>query len=130
MLQEAEIALAALVYIAARVRQYASWEEFLDRLFFLAKAVSLLLLYMTDSTAALRWGIVAGRTCQAVCVPRARLPHTPRHPPVRSAFLHGPATGLRRGFRGGVPRAHGSGSAGVPGTCRGDMAGPLLCRLV
>ncbi|CAE7925078.1 unnamed protein product, partial [Symbiodinium sp. KB8] len=57
---EAEIALAALVYIAARVRQYASWEEFLDRLFFLAKAVSLLLLYMTDSTAALRWGIVAG----------------------------------------------------------------------
>lgn len=49
----------ALIYIAARMRQYTSFEEILDRAFFMSKVVTTVLLYMTEPVAALRWGILA-----------------------------------------------------------------------
>jgi len=52
----------ALLYLLARYRQYNSLDEMLDRAFFMGKALVLLMLYMTDAAATLRWLVVAART--------------------------------------------------------------------
>ena len=63
-MQEIEFTSMALLYLLARYRQYNSFDEMLDRAFFMGKALVLLMLYMTDTAVALRWAVVAARECK------------------------------------------------------------------
>ena len=62
-MQEIEFTSMALLYLLARYRQYNSFDEMLDRAFFMGKALVLLMLYMTDTAVALRWAVIAAREC-------------------------------------------------------------------